>query len=93
MNDFISNYRSERHERRPHTRVGKSATANLAESDETTTSIGSALREHWPEYLIEGWARTNDLGDSKIVTNKPTEIMKEPSVGFPSTMVVTCAPT
>ena len=19
-------------------------------------SIGSALREHWPEYLIEGWA-------------------------------------
>ena len=24
-------------------------------------------------------ARTNDLGDSKIVTNKPTEIMKEPS--------------
>jgi aquaporin Z len=56
MNDFISNYRSERHERRPHTRVGKSATANLAESDETTTSIGSALREHWPEYLIEGWA-------------------------------------
>ena len=56
MNDFISNYRSERHERRPHTRVGKSATATLAESDETTTSIGSALREHWPEYLIEGWA-------------------------------------
>ena len=65
MNDFISNYRSERHERRPHTRVGKSATANLAESDETTTSIGSALREHWPEYLIEGWARTNDLGELK----------------------------
>ena len=56
MNDFISNYRSERHERMPYTRVGKSATANLAESDETTMSIGSALREHWPEYLIEGWA-------------------------------------
>jgi len=44
------------HERRLDTPARESVVPNLMGSAETAMSLRSALREHWPEYLIEGWA-------------------------------------
>lgn len=57
MTDSISNHRGQvHHERRLDTRARESVAPNVVETDETIMSMKSALREHWPEYLIEGWA-------------------------------------